>query len=241
MEVNTPHISIKAEPLFHILGFTVTNSLLTSWIVMALLVLITYLYNKKKGPVYYVVDMLLRALYGLFQPIFGEKITVFFPLAVTFFLYILTLNWFGLLPGINTIGFKEGNTITPFLRGGTADLNTTFAMSIIAMVLVQYFGIRYLGAREYLGKFFNLTNPVKAFVGILELISQFSSVLSFSFRLFGNIFAGEVLMTVVSFLIPVLASFPFLVFEFFVGFIQALVFSMLTSIFISVAIAHEEH
>lgn len=240
MEANTPHISIKAEPLFHVLGFTVTNSLLTSWLVMVLLVCLVYLYNQKKGPVYYVFDMLLRALYGLFQPIFGEKVTIFFPLVMTFFLYILTLNWFGLLPGVNTIGIKEGASIIPILRGGTADLNTTFALSIIAMTLVQYFGIRYLGIKAYLGKFFSL-NPVKAFVGILELVSQFSSVLSFSFRLFGNIFAGEVLMTVVSFLVPVLASFPFLVFEFFVGFIQALVFSMLTGIFISVAISHGEH
>lgn len=244
-----PHISIKAEPLFSFHGFQVTNSLLTSWIVVVLLIVFAYLYSQKNKLVYPLFNFLLRSLHGLFAPIFGEQTEVFFPLVATYFIYILFSNWFGLLPGVGTVGFeiekeveKEVEKVfVPLLRGGTADLNATLSLSILAIFIIQYYGIKYLGAKKYLTKFINFKNPIKAFVGLLEIISEISKILSFSFRLFGNIFAGEVLLTVVAFLVPVLASFPFLLFEFFVGFIQALVFSMLLSIFLSVAVRETEH
>ncbi len=244
-----PHISIKAEPLFSLYGFSITNSLLTSWIVVVLLIILAYLYSRKNRFVYQLFSFLLRMLYGLFTPIFGEHTEVFFPLVTTYFIYIFLANWFGLLPGVGSVGFEVAHKVgeevekgfVPIFRGSTADLNTTLALSILAIILVQYYGIKYLGIKKYLAKFINLTNPIKAFVGLLEIISEISKMLSFSFRLFGNIFAGEVLLTVVAFLVPVLASFPFLLFEFFVGFIQALVFSMLLSIFLSVAVSNTEH
>ena len=130
----------------------------------------------------------------------------------------------------------------PLLRGTTADLNTTLGLALISFLAIQYFGITTVGAVGYAKKFINLTNPINFFIGILELVSEFSKILSFAFRLFGNIFAGEVLLGVIAFLIPVLASFPFLLMEIFVGLVQALVFSMLTGVFISSAVqSHDEH
>ena len=235
-----PHISIKAETLFELFGFPVTNSLLTSWIVVFLLVLLALSYNRNRF-VTSLLNLILKPIYSLFAGVFGDKIEVFFPLVMTYFLYILSLNWLGLLPGVGTILLKVHDESIPLLRAGTADLNTTLAFGFMSIFMVQYYAIRYLGWGKYLKKFFNFANPIKAFVGLLEVVSEFSKAISFSFRLFGNIFAGEVLLTVIAFLVPVLASFPFLLFEFFVGFIQALVFAMLSSIFISVAIADHGH
>lgn len=235
-----PEISIKAEPIFHILGFTVTNSFLTSSIVMILTVLLCfYFYRQSKAQIksgfYYVIKFIVNAVYSLFESVFGEKTPLFFPILFAFFFYILLENWFGLLPGVGSILYKH----VPLFRGNNADLNTTIGLALIAFFLIQYYSIKYIGVKGYLKKFFNFTNPIMFFVGILDIVSEFSKIISFSFRLFGNIFAGEVLMTIIAFLVPILASFPFLLFEIFVGVIQALVFSMLTAVFINGAI--EKH
>ncbi|MGB9883201.1 MAG: F0F1 ATP synthase subunit A, partial [Microgenomates group bacterium] len=146
-------------------------------------------------------------------------------------------NWAGLFPGVGSVLVKvvEHGKVEyfPIFRGNNADLNTTLVLALIAVIYIQYTGIKYLGFKNYIKKFINLTNPINFFVGILETISEISKIISFSFRLFGNIFAGEVLLTVMAFLIPVLVSFPFLVLEIFVGFVQALVFSMLVAVFLS--------
>jgi F-type H+-transporting ATPase subunit a len=237
-----PHISIKGEKLFEFLGLDITNSLFTSWIVLLLLIAVALIYTKK-GKLYHLINLLLRALYGLFEPIFGVRTSTFFPLAATFFIFILSLNWFGLIPGVGTILFNGGYGKVPLLRAGTADLNTTIALGVFSVFLIQVFAIKYLGIKKYVKKFINITNPIYFFVGILEIISEISKAISFSFRLFGNIFAGEVLLTVIAFLVPVFipATFPFLIFEFFVGFIQALVFSMLSAIMLSVSIKDHSH
>ena len=107
--------------------------------------------------------------------------------------------------------------------------------------MVQVVGFRFVGLR-YLTKFFNFSNPLMFFVGILEIISELAKVLSFAFRLFGNIFAGEVLLAVITFLVPLLLPAPFYGLEIFVGFIQALVFAMLTLVFFNMATQHHgEH
>jgi len=126
----------------------------------------------------------------------------------------------------------------PLLRGNNADLNATLALAIISVTMIQVYGIQFLGFKTYISKFLNFKDPIYFVLGILEVISEVSKVLSFAFRLFGNIFAGEVLLTIVAFLVPILASFPFLILEVFVGFVQALVFSMLTSVFISLSVSH---
>lgn len=129
---------------------------------------------------------------------------------------------------------EHGPVATPLLRGSTADLNMTFALALVSFFMIQYFGIRELRL-EFFKKFIDLSSPINFFIGILEIVSEISKVISFAFRLFGNIFAGEVLLVVVAFLIPVLASFPFLILEVFVGVIQALVFAMLTAVFINLS------
>ena len=162
-----------------------------------------------------------------------------------------------------TIAFEEKEglhpeaadwTIVPFFRPAATDLNMTFAFAIIAMVMVQYFGIRYLGAREYFSKFFPFIgkgwgasvakNPIKAIdpiVGILELVSESSKLISFAFRLLGNIFAGMVLLFVMAFLLPA-ANIAFFGLEFFVGLIQGAVFGLLMLIFmVSATVSHHDH
>lgn len=243
-----PEISIKAESVFHLFGFTVTNSFLTSSIVMFLTVLLCVYYYRqsqrqiKKG-LYYVVKFIVNSVYSLFESVFGNKTPLFFPILFAFFFYILLQNWFGLLPGVGSILIRvveeHSAKFVPLFRGNNADLNTTVGLALISFFLIQYYSIKYIGIKGYLKKFFNFTNPIMFFVGILDIISEVSKIISFSFRLFGNIFAGEVLMTIIAFLIPIFASFPFLLFEIFVGLIQALVFSMLTAVFINGAI--QEH
>lgn len=184
-------------------------------------------------------EFMLEGLYGIVESITGSaKAKIIFPLVATFFIFIVPSNWSGLLPGAGSIGFNgtlHGKEVfIPILRGPTADINTTLALAIIAMVMVQVYGFRYQGIR-YLKKFFNFSNPINAFVGILELVSEFSKIISFTFRLFGNIFAGEVLITVMTFLVPVIAPMPFYALEIFVGVIQGLVFMMLATVFINMA------
>lgn len=132
---------------------------------------------------------------------------------------------------------EEIKTI-PLLRGNNADLNATLALAIISVSMIQVYGIQFLGFKTYISKFLNFKDPIYFVLGILEVVSELSKILSFAFRLFGNIFAGEVLLTIVAFLVPVLASFPFIILEVFVGFVQALVFSMLTSVFLGLAVSH---
>jgi F-type H+-transporting ATPase subunit a len=130
----------------------------------------------------------------------------------------------------------------PFFRAATADLNTTIALALISVFLTQFYGVKFLGL-SYFTKFFNFKQgPIFTFVGILELVSEIAKIISFAFRLFGNIFAGEVLLAVIGFLVPVIAPIPFLGMEIFVGTIQALVFAMLSLVFINMAtMGHEEH
>jgi len=181
----------------------------------------------------------LKGLYTLFESILGSKTKDIFPFLGALFIFIIFSNWAGLLPGVGSIliASHEHHEKFPILRAPTADLNTTFALAIFAVTAIQYYGFKYLGW-NYLKKYINFTNPIMFFIGILEIVSEISKVMSFSFRLFGNIFAGEVLLLVVATLVPVLASTPFLFLEVFVGLIQALVFSMLTAVFLSAATAN---
>lgn len=243
------HISITAEKLFT-LGSTlaVTNSLLTSWIVMVFLLLFSIFSTRKMtlipNGLQSIAEMTVDGLHSLFHSVLGEKVSKFFPLLATLFLFIMGMNWVGLLPGVGTIGLhilESGHEkFIPLFRAGTADLNMTLALAFLSVLIIQFSGIRTLGL-EYVKRFINFKSPIYFFVGLLETVGEFSRIISFAFRLFGNIFAGEVLLTVIAFLIPFLAPVPFMGLELFVGFIQALVFSMLTSVFLSQATAKASH
>ena len=129
----------------------------------------------------------------------------------------------------------------PVFRPGSADLNTTLALGIVSVLATQVFGLMALKLK-YLKKFLNFSSPIDFFVGILEIISELAKIISFAFRLFGNIFAGEVLLVVITFLVPVVVPMPFYGLELFVGLIQALVFAMLSLVFFNMATqSHEEH
>lgn len=236
-------ISIKAEEILNLFHLPITNSLILSYLILFGFIIFAIIYSRNISRTSSLINTFVRfcltALYSLFESILGSKIKDLFPLLASIFIFILASNWCGLLPGVGSILIGESHAKYPILRAPTADLNTTFALAIIGVVLIQYYGFKYLGL-GYLKKYINLSNPIMFFIGLLEIVSEISKIMSFSFRLFGNIFAGEVLLVVVATLVPVLASTPFLFLEVFVGLIQALVFSMLTAVFLSAAVA-EHH
>lgn len=243
-----PHIEIAAEKLFEFLGLPITNTLLMSWIVVGFLILISWLLTKYFNVVplmlQNIFEMFVETFLGFMDGVFGsrEKSERYLPLIATLFLFILISNWTGILPGIGSVGFFEEHAgekiFVPLLRSSASDLNFTLALAIIAVLMVNFFGILAAGVVRHFSKFFTFKNPIDFFVGILEFISEIAKMVSFSFRLFGNVFAGEVLLVMTAFLVPYLIPVPFLMLEIFVGFIQALVFSMLTMVFVSIAVNH---
>ena len=259
------HVSLAAEKLFNIGPFPVTNSVLTTWVVTLILLAFAYFATKKMSliptPIQNIAEIMVEGLQDLVSSIAESKTKVFLPIIATFFFFILFGNYFGLLPGVGSIGFYEPTevkheasspdeqltindkrTFVPYLRGINADLNTTMALAIVSVIITHFLAIKYLGLGGYLGKFFSL-NPIFLFVGILELFGEFTKIASLSFRLFGNIFAGEVLLTtatttIFAYIVPI----PFYFLEFLVAFVQALIFSMLTLVFMVILTSkHAEH
>ena len=298
-----PHTSLSAEPIYHLGEFVITNSIFTSLIVSALLILfaLAVRLNLKKTNrptgLQSVAEWIVESLYAMVHSVTEnhQKTGTFLPFLATFFLFILFNNWFGLLPGVGTIGFvetekkvtlnaqsitlpalqvqattepeeaapeaafsleetdmanestktseseKSHDTFVPLLRAGTADLNTTLALALISVIMTQVWGVKYLHL-SYFKKYLNFSNPMTFIVGLLEFVLECAKILSFAFRLFGNIFAGEVLLAVMSFLVPLFVPIPFYGLEVFVGFIQALVFTMLSLVFFNMAtVSHDEH
>lgn len=238
-------ISISAEKISSLWGLPITNSLLTTWVTMGFLSVFawvsTHRLSKIPSRFQSLAELIVGGLHDFFRQVAGQHVQKFFPLLASLFLFIITANWVGLLPGVGTVGLfhtvHEEVKFVPLFRAATADLNTTIALALVAMLAVQYFGFAISGP-HYGTKFINISSPIQFFLGILELVSDFSKIISFAFRLFGNIFAGEVLLAVLAFLIPFVVPLPFITMELFVGFIQALVFSMLTAVFLNVAVSH---
>ena len=247
------HISLAAETLFKIGSFPVTNSIFTSWLVSLVLIILGTVVGLRYQRLPHGLQQLFELVYGgvedLAISISGEKGKKFTPLAVTMFLYIILSNWLGVIPGVGSVGLKmmeQGEQVfVPLVRSGTADLNTTVALALISVISTQFLGIRNSGILRHL----------KHFLNPMEIISELSKILSFSFRLFGNVFAGEVLLAAgASMLILVtgverpwygvpggLIQLPFLLLEILVGFIQAFVFAALTLVFIGVFTQHEKN
>ena len=263
-----PVISLAAELIpinLPIPGFEngVPNTLPTAIMTSLLLILIGLFYNRavKKAEKTGVESKFLIAVDSIYEGVFSfvsttvgkENATTFFPLIGSFFFFILFSNWSGLLPGMGSIGIyglhHGEKVLIPLFRSPTADLSTTVGLAIITQVTAQYYGFKFQGAK-YLKKYFNFSadpdsgflKPLLAgangFAGLLELMGEFIKVISFGFRLFGNVFAGEVLLMVITFLTAFLVVDVFMALELFVGAIQALIFSILSLIFYQMATQH---
>lgn len=262
-------ITLAAEPIASIGSFNITNSLLNTWIVVAILVILSVVLKLKikqipKG-IQNIFEIIIEGGIKLCDSVTNDrkKSMKVFPIVFTFFIFILLNNWMGLLPGIGSIGFIENHgghpVFVPFFRGGTADFNSTLALALISVVGANVFGVMAVGGWKYLNKFVNIkailqipgkiikdpsiviVNPIKFAVGLVEIVGEFAKIASLSFRLFGNVFAGEVLLTSIAVILAVGLPIPFMFLEIIVGIIQALIFGMLTLVYFSIAMTDEEH
>ncbi|MDO8564844.1 MAG: F0F1 ATP synthase subunit A [bacterium] len=230
------HISLVPETLFHIGPLAVTNSLFTSWLAVLVIVLIAVAFSaglrKIPGRFQNLIEFVVESLLNFMETVAGdrERAKKFFAIVATIFIYILVANWMGILPGVGSIGFTEVShgeeTFVPLLRSVHSDLNMTLSLGIFVVLLSHIFGFMTSGIR-HLGNFFTLRDFGSSFSGILEIVGEISKIVSLGFRLFGNIFAGEVLLAIIGMLLPYVVPLPFLGLEIFVGFIQALIFATL--------------
>ena len=298
--IQLPAESVTDTPPF--LDFNITNTMVATWITILMLLVVSLLVRRRLEEVprglQNLIEVIIEFFLDLTESVAGaEKARRFFPLVMTIFLFIVTANWIGIVPGFGTIGrietgedlihhaaaaaAEEGNefrrediklqvfdgdgflaivpfnsldaeitgeeidqvqdgkqagVLVPFLRSPNTDVNMTLAIALIAMTMVHFWGFSTLGFLGHIGKYINLREgPMGLFVGVLEGISEIARVISFTFRLFGNIFAGEVLLVAIAFMLPLIGIIPFLGLELFVGLIQAFIFSMLTLVFASMA------
>ena len=269
LSVPRPHPELPAETVFHLFGFPIANSVLAAWISIIALVGFSYAATRRMklipAKLQTVFEFALGSLLKFCQNVAGEeKGRRFFPVVATIFLFVAFNAWLGLIPGFGSITIigPEGETVH-LLRPANTDINMPLALAVMSFIFVQYFGMKSLGGFRYLGKFFNVrgvlrglsqlvrgrlraglngifTGIIEIFIGFLEGLSQLVRIVSFTFRLFGNMTAGEILLVVAAFLVPWVFALPFYGLELLVGFVQALIFGGLTLIFLTVATtAHE--
>ncbi len=237
------HISLAAERLGTLWGIPITNTLVAEWTVMILLMVTAFFVGRNPrlipGKVQNFFELLLEFVLNYMEQIFGSRALAirFFPLVVTIFIFVACANLFDFLPFVGSVGFTTtGGGFIPLFRPVNTDLNVTLALAIISVLSIEISGIVVVGFFKYASKFINFSSPLNFVVGIIELVSELSRFISFSFRLFGNIFAGEVLLAVAGYFLPYVLPVPIMMFETFVGIVQGAVFAMLTLFFIKLAI-----
>jgi F-type H+-transporting ATPase subunit a len=245
-EAAGPHVSLVAEPIFQIGPLRVTNSTLlgvVGGIILAWLLLYTVkrIKSGRHNRLSVAVLWLFEMLFGTVEEVLGsrEKAKKLAPLAITIFLFVIVNNWLELIPFVGPVTWHGD----PLFRGLAADLNFTLALAIITMVTAQIWAVRNLGFFGNLGRYFGnpFRDPMHVFEGFLELVAEFSRLIALAMRLFGNIFGGEVLLVVMSFISGYFAWLslpPFMFLELFVGAVQAYVFFMLTVVFVSLGSNH---
>jgi F-type H+-transporting ATPase subunit a len=266
LSVPRPSPELPAKEVFHLFGFPITNSIIGAWLTMIVLVGFSYAVTRRMkmvpGRLQGAFEFLLGWLYNLCQRVAGEENgRRFFPVVATIFLFVAFNAWLSLIPGFGsiTVTTAEGEHVH-LLRGANTDINMPLALALVSFIFVEYFGLKSLGIR-YLGKFLNMgqflrsigqivrgriraglnglfTGVIHVFVGFLEALSELVRIISFTFRLFGNMTAGEILLLIAAFLIPWVFAIPFYGLELLVGFVQALIFSGLTLVFLTLAVAH---
>ncbi|MFA5946798.1 MAG: F0F1 ATP synthase subunit A [Patescibacteria group bacterium] len=255
--------ALAAEPLFNIGQFTVTNSLLNAWISVAAFCVVAFIASRRKTivprGVHNLIEAVIEGLLSEVQKVTGDRkrALMFFPVVATLFLYILVNNWMGLLPGTGTIGWTGGeHGFLPLFRPAAADLNFTLAIAVFSVAIVQIAGVKATGLVNYGSKFMNIRGIFLAIpkgptaiavaiiefgVGLIEIVSEFAKIVSLSLRLFGNVFAGEILIGVMMSLFSFVLPIPFMFLEILVGAIQATVFSILVLAFLTVATDSHGH
>jgi F-type H+-transporting ATPase subunit a len=263
LSVDRPDPHLPAATVFHIFGFPVTNSIIGAWITIIFLVGLSYVVTRRMklipGRLQAAFEFLIGWLYDLCCSVAGETNgRRFFPVVATIFLFVAFNAWLALLPGFGSIIAHTGAGETELIRAANTDINMPLALALVSFVFVEFFGLRTLGIR-YLGKFLNFreffkgmrqiftgklkaglsglfTGAMTVFTGLLEGLSEFIRIVSLTFRLFGNMTAGEILLLVAAFLIPWLFAIPFYGLELLIGFIQAIIFGGLTLIFLTLAV-----
>jgi F-type H+-transporting ATPase subunit a len=257
-------LSQKADEVIRLLGFPVTNSMVATWIAALGLIVFAQVATRRMEPVprgaQNFLEWLVEGLWGFLADIIGPhlvKRTFWF--FATIFIFILAANWVGLIPGVGTVGWghrtSEGFRVDqPLLRGANADLNLTLAMALVFFACWIVWALREVGPVGFLKELFApkgesagvmrlLLVVVFLAVGVLEIISILFRPVSLSFRLYGNIFAGENMLETMATLVPGLGwllPIPFYFLELLVGLIQALVFMLLTAVFTLLICQHEE-
>ena len=269
MEQISHEITLFAEPIYHYNNFSITNALLTSWLAVFIIIILSFVLRSKlrliPGKIQSFFEIIVEGALGMCDQVTSNRTLSIriFPIAISVFFFILINNWLGLLP-IGGFGVLEqgehGLAFIPFLRGGTADINTTIALAVMAVLGANLFGIFSIGLWKTFNKYVNLkalggiftkirheptiiiVAPITFFVGLIEIIGEFAKVASLSFRLFGNVFAGEVLLVSMAALVAYIIPIPFLFLEILVGVIQALIFSILLVVYFTIGASdHDEH
>jgi len=261
--------TLFAEPVFHFKDFAITNALFTSWIAVIVIIVLSFVLRSKlkevPGKIQNLFEIIVEGALSLCDQVTNDRALSMkiFPIAISVFFFILVNNWFGILPlgGFGLIEKGEhGLAFIPFLRGGTADINTTIALAVMAVFGANLFGVFSIGIWKTFNKYVNLkvigdigkklrkdptiiiVAPITFFVGLIEIVGEFAKIASLSFRLFGNVFAGEVLLVSMAALVGYIVPIPFLFLEILVGVIQALIFSILLVVYFTIASTdHDEH
>lgn len=237
-------VALAAETLFNIGPLPITNTLISTFLVDGIVVAGIVALKKNislvPGAFQNAVELVFDGLYSLTESVAAKNAAIIFPWFMSFFIFILIANWISLLPGFGTIGFNTKEGFVPLFRGASSDINFTLGLALVSAIATHVLAIRAVGIGEYLSRYFSL-NPIFLFVGLLELVGEITKVISLSFRLFGNIFAGEVVLSTISKMFAFVLPLPFISLEIIVGLVQALVFAILTMAFMAIlATPHHE-
>lgn len=235
------HVAIAAEKLGEFIGIPITNTLVTTWVVIGILVIFAFFVRGKLAMIPGKFQTLVEEMFSFVYDYVAETLESremarrFFPLLMTIFLFIFVGNMLHFIPGVGSLQYDH----MPFLRAPATDLAVPLVLALISFLVIEITGIMAIGIWKYGNKFLvnPLRDPIGAAVGFIELIGELVRVVSLSFRLFGNILAGEIIITVAIFFAPYLLPVPLMLFEIFIGFLQAAIFALLTLFFIKLAIA----
>ena len=230
-------IPLASEKLFSILGFRVTDTIMGTLLTDAVILVVVFIIYKGislyPNKLQSAAEMFIEYFYTTTKDIAGSRTGDIFPWFASFFIFIATANILGLMPGYGLLSINEGEGLIPIFRAPSSDLNTTFALAVISVVATHVLSIKHTGVKGYLSRFFSLS-PILLFVGMLELVAEVTKLISFSFRLFGNIYAGEIVLGNVSAMMAYVVPLPFIVLEIIVALVQALIFAALTMAFMSI-------